>query len=65
MSKRYVLISAVFSYGELIVFEDALRHYEQSNPGFTEKGQDLFDTLLSDVVTARRWVHQFGKSQHG
>lgn len=68
MSKRFGLISVVFSYSELIVLEDALRHYEQSNPGFSEEGQDLFDTLLSDVVSARRWVPQLsillGGSQH-
>lgn len=65
MNKRYGAISVVFSYGELIILEDALRRFEQCNPGFSDIGQTLFDDLLSDVVAARRWVHQFGKSQHG
>lgn len=62
MAQRYDKISRVFSYGELIFLEDALRKYEQEN--LSEHGREVFDDLKSDIIMARRWAHQFGKSQH-
>ena len=62
MAKSYDQISRVFSEGELILLEDALRAYEPDY--LSEKGQDMLDELKSSVIAARRWAHQFGKSQH-
>lgn len=65
MKPRYLKVSEVFGEGELILIEDALRKYEEKEADkLSEHGRDVFDNLMSTIVLARRWAHQFGKSQH-
>lgn len=63
MAQRYDDISRVFSEGELILIEDALREF---NPSYLtdDHGQEELNKLKADITAARRWAHHFGKSQH-
>ena len=62
MITRYEMLAKIFGEGELILLEDAIRKY--TPPELTEKSQDIWEDLQSDIIKARRWRHQFGKSQH-
>lgn len=65
MAKHYIRVANVFSEGELVLLEDALRKYEQSEAGnLSEIGRDVLGDLKQAITTARRWVHQFGKVDH-
>lgn len=60
--KKYESIAKIFVEGELVFLEDALRKYEPDN--LSEHGQDVLDELKSSIIAARRWRHQFSKTQH-
>ena len=55
INMRYDKIAKIFTETELLLIEDALNAYIK---------QDIPAELMQDIVTARRWLHQFGKSQH-
>lgn len=62
MAQRYYELSKIFGEGELLLLEDALNNYHPANMSETE--QSRLDELRKIIVTARRWRHQFGKSEH-
>ena len=65
MAKHYIRIANVFNESELVLLEDALRKYEQNETNnLSEKGEDILIELRQAVTNARRWIHQFNKSQH-
>ena len=60
MAKSYFQIAEVFSEGELLLFEDALREFEPHN---LSAGQSRMLCDLKRVITdARRWAHHHGKT---
>ena len=62
MAQRYYELSKIFGEGELLLLEDALNNYNPANMSETE--QKRLDDLRKIITTARRWRHQFGKSEH-
>lgn len=66
MAKNYIRIASVFSEGELLLIEDALRKYEMTEASnLSEKGQDITAELRKAITDARRWKHQFEKVERG
>lgn len=62
MNNRYAKLAKILSEGELILLEDAIQKY--TPPKLTDKRQDMWDDLQSDIIKARRWAHQLGKTEH-
>ena len=61
--RRYDRIANIFSEQELCFLEDALEAFE--TPAYlSEAGREQLQALKDEITMARRWRHQFGKSQH-
>lgn len=57
--ERYVKLSQILSEQELCYLEDALKDF---NPSYLTRGE-LLQALKDEITMARRWRHQFGKTQ--
>ena len=61
--KKYESIAKIFGEQELCFLEDALAAFE--TPAYlSDGGQEQLQALKDEITMARRWRHQFGKSQH-
>lgn len=61
MNDRYAKLAKILSEGELILLEDAMRKHTPRD--LSNKGQDIWDDLKSDIIKARRWAHHLGKTE--
>lgn len=61
MKQRYNILAQAISESELFILEDAINLYIQQ---CTDDRKQIAETLRADIINARRWRHQFGKSSH-
>lgn len=60
----YGKVERVFNEEKLIILEDAIRLYEQTQQEkLSEKGQDITADLRNKITMARKWKHQQNKTE--
>lgn len=64
MELDYSKIASAFNHSEraLLLVEDALNAYIEKNSNGTET-TDFTKGIFQSVQNARRWAHQFGKTE--